>query len=167
MIISIIAAMNEDRVIGLDNRLPWHLPADLNYFKKVTMGKPILMGRKTYDSIGKPLPGRKNIVVTRDKNFPGDNNANGLFVAHTIDDALHLANNANEIFIIGGASFYKQMLAKANRLYLTLVFTNHIQGDSYFPEWKNSNWVETLNEKHAANDVNPFAYQFLVLKRND
>ena len=152
MIISIIAAMNQDRVIGL------------KYFKKVTLGKPILMGRKTYDSIGRPLPGRKNIVVTRDKNFH-DVNDSELFIAHTIDEALLLAGNADEIFIIGGASFYVQMLAKANRLYITLVKTQTIHGDAYFPKWQNSEWLETHNEKHTADNINSFEYQFLTLER--
>jgi len=128
MNISIIAAMGSNRVIGYENRLPWELPEDLQHFKALTLHKPIIMGRKTYDSIGKPLPKRQNIILTRDNAFQ----ANGCDIVHSIDEAVEIAEDKSEIMIIGGAHLYEQCLPLANVLYLTLVHQDYT-GDTYFP----------------------------------
>ncbi len=132
MTLSIIVAMTEDRVIGKDNRLPWRLPEDLKRFKKITMGHPIIMGRKTFDSLGRPLPGRTNIVLTRN---PGFKHA-GVHVARSLEDAVHFAETqegGDEQFVIGGETIYRVALPLAKRLYLTLIHKK-IAGDTYFPE---------------------------------
>ena len=128
MRISIIVAMSENRVIGKDNQLPWHLPADLHHFKSLTMGKPILMGRKTHKSIGRVLPGRCNVVITHDKNFQ----ACGCVVANSIRTALAAVSYSDEVFVIGGALLYEQMLSMAQRIYLTIVH-HEFEGDVFFP----------------------------------
>jgi len=115
--IAIVVAMDDNRVIGRDNQLPWHLPADLRHFRQVTIGKPVLMGRKTHESIGRPLPERTNIVVTRDRSYE----APGCILVHSIESALKAAGDRREVMVIGGADFYRQLLPKADRLYLTLV----------------------------------------------
>ncbi|VAW86488.1 Dihydrofolate reductase [hydrothermal vent metagenome] len=162
-IISIIAAMDNNRLIGSDNQLPWYLPADLKYFKKVTTGKPILMGRKTYESIGKPLPGRINIIVTKNKQY----SAPGCEVAHSIEHALCIAENHPEIMIIGGASFYQHMLPKAQRLYLTQIQGNNFTGDAYFPEWNESEWYEVGRENHQPDEKNKYVYSFIILEKRE
>jgi len=128
-LISIIAAVAENRAIGIHNRLPWHLPADLKYFRNKTLGHHVIMGRKNYQSIGKPLPQRTNIVITRDPGF----DAPGCVVVNSIDAALAAADGDPEVFIIGGAGIYAQSLPFADRLYLTLVH-HSFEGDTYFPE---------------------------------
>lgn len=140
-----IAAMTEDRVIGIKNSLPWKLPNDMKWFRQNTMGKPIVMGRKTFESFGaKALPGRTNIIITRDDSYKADDSV----VVHSIEDAIEAAGDADEVMIIGGASFYEQMLAKADRLYLTFVHAE-LDGDAWFPEINNSDWnkVEKLTIK--------------------
>ncbi|NOX10000.1 MAG: type 3 dihydrofolate reductase [Gammaproteobacteria bacterium] len=161
MKISIVVAMAENSVIGIENRLPWHLPADLAHFKAVTMGKPILMGRKTYESIGRPLPGRTNIVVSRNIELE----APGCVVVDSIEAALAEAQQEtpDEIMIIGGAYFYQQMLAAADRIYLTRVHCN-IEGDAHFPEL-GAEWRECSREDHQADTNNDHDYSFLVLER--
>ena len=159
--LSIIAALSRNRVIGKDNQLPWRLPADLKHFKAVTLGKPVIMGRKTFESIGKPLPGRDNIVVTRDPQFRAD----GIAVAHSLDDALAQGRTAPEIMLIGGAQLYTQALPRAQRLYLTLIHTD-IDGDAHFPKYDPAAWRETAREDHAADDSNPHSYSFVILERN-
>ena len=159
--ISLIAAMDENRVIGIDNRLPWRLPADMKWFRRHTLGKPVIMGRRTFDSLGRrPLPDRLNIVITRDRAFT----APGAVVVHSIDEALAACGDAPEAMIIGGASFYEQMLPRAQRLYLTLVHTR-VQGDAWFPRWDPEDWREVEREEHPADGRNPFPYTFLVLER--
>lgn len=160
MIVSLIAAMDEDRVIGIDNRLPWRLPADLQWFKAQTLGKPVLMGRKTFESLGRPLPGRTNIVVSRDPDFAPA----GVRVARDADAALALAGDATEVMVIGGASFYTQMLPRAQRLYLTRIHTR-VRGDAWFPEFDPAQWQEILREDHPADAANPYPYTFLILQR--
>ncbi len=162
-IISIIAAMDNNRLIGSDNQLPWHLPADLKYFKKVTMGKPVLMGRKTHESIGKALPGRINIVVTKDRHYT----APGCQIAHSIAQALNIAEGHPEIMVIGGTSFYQQMLPKAQRLYLTQIQGNNFSGDAYFPAWEESEWYETERENHQPDEKNMYAYSFVILEKRE
>ena len=131
MTISIIVAMTADRVIGRDNTLPWRLPADLRRFKRLTLGHHLVVGRKTWESIGRPLPGRKMVVITRQRNFRAD----GVEVVHYVDDALAVArkNGEDEVFIAGGEDIYRQTLARAHRLYLTRVHAT-LEGDAFFPE---------------------------------
>lgn len=155
MHISLIAAMSKNRVIGNSNALPWHLPADLKHFKKITIGKTILMGRKTYESIGKPLPGRKNIILTREKNFQ----APDCLVIHNINE-LPKEIIDHEIMVIGGAEIFQLFLAKAQRFYLTLIDAE-IAGDIYFPEWNEDDWVEISREEHHADENNPYNYSFV------
>ena len=159
--IAIIAAMTDDRVIGIENRLPWKLPADMKWFRRHTLGKPIVMGRKTFESFGgKPLPERLNIVITRDRDYRAD----GAVVVHDIDAALAVAGDAEEVMIIGGASFYEQMLPRADRLYLTFVDAD-VEGDAWFPEFDRSHWREVYREDHEADEKNPYAYRFVILER--
>lgn len=161
MILSIIAAMADNGVIGIDNRLPWNLPADMKWFRQQTLGKPVLMGRKTFDSIGRPLPKRRNIVVSREAGLEIE----GCEVARSIDAALELCAAEAEVMIIGGASFYQQMLPRAGRLYLTLVHTE-VEGDAWFPEIDFNQWREVARSDHAADQANAFACSFVILERN-
>jgi len=160
MKISIIAAMSRNRVIGINNTLPWHLPADLKHFKSITMGKAIVMGRKTFESIGRPLPGRTNIIITRNTGFQ----AEGCTVLHSIEDALDFSAKQDEIMIIGGASFYEQILPRADRIYLTLIDEN-FEGDALFPKYNQSDWQETEHIKHMPDEKNKYQYSFIVLNR--
>jgi dihydrofolate reductase len=160
MIISIIAAMAEGRVIGLNNHMPWHLPADLRHFKALTLGKPIVMGRQTYLSLGKPLPERRNIVLTHDVNFV----AAGCEVVHNWQQAEALCADCAEIMVIGGAAVYEQILPKAHRLYLTEIELE-TKGDRFFPQWNESEWQLVTKEAFAADDKNPYAYCFLEYRR--
>lgn len=161
MIISLIAAMSENRVIGINNRLPWKLPADMKWFKEKTMGKPIIMGRKTYESFGsKPLPGRQNIIITNNQDYSTE----GATVVHTIDEALKVAEPKEEIMIIGGASFYEQMLPMANRFYLTIVHSN-FDGDTSFPPFDINQWTQVYREDHVADEINPYPFTFLLLEK--
>lgn len=158
--IALIAAMGNHRVIGIENRLPWYLPADFKHFKELTLGKPVLMGRRTYDSIGRPLPGRRNIVVTRDPRFRPE----GVTVVSTIVEALAQAAPAPEIMVIGGASFYEQMLPRAHRLYLTFVHGD-FEGDAYFPAWDTQEWEELERQDFPADDSGSPGYSFVTLGR--
>ena len=159
-LISIIAAMAENRVIGIDNRLPWRLPADLKHFKSLTVGKPIVMGRKTWESLPGLLPDRPHIVVTTHSDYQ----AEGCTVVNSIDQALAVAGGVDEIMIVGGAAFYEQMIPKADRMYLTLVHTE-VEGDAWFPAFDWSNWREISKEEHVADDKNPYNYTFLTMER--
>lgn len=158
--------MATNRVIGKDNGLIWHLPNDLKFFKTKTMGKPMIMGRNTFESIGKPLPGRTNIVVTRSQTYSPD----GVVVTHSLDEALSLArntaanDNVDEIMIIGGAQIYEQSLNMADRLYLTQVHAT-LEGDAFFPEFDINDWREIEREDFTASDKNPFDYSFIVFDR--
>jgi len=160
--ISAIVAMSENRVIGNGNHLPWHLPADLKHFKTLTTGHPILMGRKTYESIGRPLPNRTNIIMTRNTLFQ----APGCMVVTSIDEALIHANDvgSNEIFVIGGAEIYKQLLSKITRIYMTVVHAK-LDGDAFFPELNFSEWNEVEKLKHEADAENEYAYSFIMLEK--
>lgn len=163
MIVSLIWAMARNRVIGVENRLPWKLPADMRWFREKTMGKPIVMGRKTFESFGaKPLPGRHNIIITRDANFK----AVGATVVNGVEDALAAAGDAEEVMIIGGAQLYAQMLPRAQRLYLTLVDAEPA-GDALFPEINEQAWREVEREEHPADEKNPHAYSFIMLERSE
>lgn len=160
MTLSLIVAMARNRVIGRANGLPWRLPADLKHFKALTVGKPVIMGRKTFASIGKPLPERHNIVVTRDPQF----SAAGVSVAHSLEDALRLAQPAPEVMLIGGAQLYAQALPQVQRIYLTLIDAD-VAGDAYFPDYDDREWLVTARVNHEADAGNPYAYSFVVLER--
>ncbi|WP_286240399.1 type 3 dihydrofolate reductase [Neptuniibacter halophilus] len=166
MKLAMIVAQAKNRVIGVNNKLPWHLPEDLRYFKQVTMGKPIIMGRNTYDSIGRPLPGRTNIVITRQDDYAPQ----GVKVVKSLEAALELAESvalidgADEAMVIGGAQIYAQALEKADRLYLTEVDAE-IEGDAWFPEFARAQWQEIGREDFAAQGPNPYNYSFIVLDR--
>ena len=159
--ISLIAAMADNGVIGIANKLPWKLPADMKWFREQTMGKPIVMGRKTFESFGaKPLPGRTNIIVTSDANY----RAEGCVVAHSIDAALHAAGEVPEVMIIGGASFYAQTLSRAERIYLTVVH-HAFDGDAWFPEIDWDAWHEVTRVDRKADTINLYDCTFLMLER--
>jgi len=161
MIISLIWAMNDDRVIGIDNRLPWKLPADMKWFRRHTLGKPVIMGRSTFESFGaKPLPERLNIVVSKNNTYQ----AEGAVMAVSLDDALQKAGNVEEVMIIGGSSIYEQMLPRADRLYMTVVHAD-VKGDAWFPEFNQSEWQTVEEEHHTADEKNPHDYSFYVLTR--
>lgn len=159
-VISAIAAMTRDHVIGIDNRLPWHLPADLKHFRAITLGHPVIMGRKNYESIGKPLPGRTNIVVTSNANYQ----APGCIVSHSPEEAIASAETNSEIFVIGGATLYKQLLPKTDKLYLTLI-DEKIPGDTYFPEIDWDQWKQVSASCHEPDEKNPLHYTFAVYER--
>ena len=160
MIVSIIAAMDRNRLIGSNNQLPWHLPADLGHFKQVTMGKPIIMGRKTYESIGRALPGRTNIVLTRSSDF----NAEGVLTANTLEQALDYVSAEDEVMIIGGSAIYELTLPRADRLYLTYV-ENSFEGDAWFPDFDLEQWHIIASEEHSADEKNSSAYRFVTYAR--
>ena len=163
--LSLIAALGENRVIGVDNSMPWHLPADFKYFKATTLGKPIIMGRKTWDSLGRPLPGRLNLVVSRQTGLQLE----GAEVFPSLEDAearaqaWALEQGVSEVMLIGGAQLYTQGLADADRLYLTRVGLSP-EGDAWFPEFDQSQWTLVSNEPHAAEDGKP-AFSFEVWER--
>ena len=161
MKISMIAAMTEDRVIGIKNTLPWKLPNDMKWFRQNTLGKPIVMGRKTFESFGaRPLPGRTNIIITRDKSYQAEDSV----VVYSIDEALKAAGDVDEVMIIGGASFYEQMLPQADRLYLTFVEAQ-LEGDAWFPEFDLKQWNEVESIHHEADEKNAYPHKFVILER--
>jgi dihydrofolate reductase len=162
MIISCIVAQAHNRVIGKDNDIPWYLPADLQYFKKTTLNRHIIMGRNCYVSIGRPLPKRTNIIVTRDPYFLSSN----CLVARSIDEAIHMAktNGEKEVFIIGGGQIYDQTLHLWDRLYLTEVDLS-VEGDVFFPEFDESQWNLISCENHNADEKNEYNYSFKVFER--
>ena len=158
--IALVVAMAENRVIGKENKLIWHLPADLKFFKNLTTGHPIIMGRKTYESIGKPLPNRTNIIITRQADFT----AEGCLVAHSLTEALMMAQQLDsDIFVIGGAEIYKQAMFLADTIYLTEVH-HTFEGDTFFPEIDSVLWHETSREEHKADEKNPYDHAFVTLK---
>jgi dihydrofolate reductase len=157
---SIIVAMARNRVIGVDNTLPWHLPADLKHFKELTMGHHIVMGRKTYESIGKPLPGRTSIVITRNVN----NVVPGVIVVNSLEAAIAACGNDEEIFVIGGAELYRQAIALADRIYLTEIDAD-ISGDAHFTELDHRLWKEVVRDSHVADEKNRYSYHFVIYDR--
>ncbi len=163
MVVSIIVATSLNNAIGKNNQLLWHLPADLKFFKNTTMGCPVIMGRKTFQSIGRTLPGRKNVVVTRDKNFNSDNQFD-LIVVSSLDEALVKMHNEHEVFIIGGGEIYKQSIDITDNIYKTLVNTT-IEGDVYFPEINLNEFDLTWEEKHLADEKNKFNYTYQKFER--
>lgn len=185
--VSLIAAMANNRVIGIDNKLPWRLPADLAWFKKTTMAKPLIMGRKTWESLPfRPLPGRKHFVISRDNNYQLSNAKGELLassqqmvsLAHSLEDAIAAAkeycqemardeqNPDNELMIIGGASIYLEAITRCDRMYLTLI-DEDIQGDAWFPEYHQDDWQIIEQHPGEKNEDNPHQYQFLVLDRKN
>jgi dihydrofolate reductase len=165
--LALIVAAAENDVIGRDNQLPWHLPKDLAYFKRVTMGKPIVMGRKTFESIGRPLPGRTNLVISRNPDWQ----AEGVRTLPTIESAFALAreialiDGAEELMVIGGAEIYAAALPLADRIYLTRVHAE-VAGDAHLPAINWSQWREQSRERHSAGDGNPYDYSFVVYERS-
>ena len=158
MIISIIVAVSQNGVIGKDNKLPWHLPADLKYFKRLTMGHHIVMGRSTFDSIGKALPGRTNVIITRQRDFK----AEGCVVVHELKQAFELArsNNENECFVIGGGDIIRQSLVWADKIYMTRIL-HDFDGDTFFPQL-NDDWRLVSEDPNLPDEKNQYAYAFLV-----
>jgi dihydrofolate reductase len=159
MIISMIAAMADNRIIGKDNQMPWHLPADFAWFKRCTMGKPVVMGRKTYESIGRPLPGRLNIVISRDASLFIE----GVTTVTSIEQALEVAGEVEEVMIIGGGAIYAACLPMANKLYVTHIEAE-IQGDTQFPDW-GSEFKETYSEAYQADEKNAYNMRFTILEK--
>lgn len=166
MRISIIAAMAKNRVIGKGNEIPWRLSSDLKRFKEITVGHPVIMGRKTYESIresiGRPLPGRLNIIVTRQKDYE----AEGCVVVHSLGNAFEAAEvtNRDEVFVIGGAEIYAQALPLASKMYLTIVKAE-IEGDAYFPEFNLKEWVTVAQDERGADGNNQYPHLFVVFER--
>lgn len=159
MIISLIAAMDRNRLIGRDNGLPWHLPDDFKHFKAVTLGKPVIMGRKTFESIGKPLPGRKNIIVSR-SGFQ----AEGIVVVNSLDQALAETADAKEVMVIGGANLYEQMINRADRMYLTHV-DGQFEGDAWFPAFSLDEWEMVSSECFQADERNNYSFTITEYER--
>jgi dihydrofolate reductase len=157
--ICLVAAMGRNRAIGLDGKMPWHLPGELQHFKATTMGKPIVMGRKTWESIGRPLPGRQNIVISRNSDYPQA----GIDLCASLQHALALADGA-EVMVIGGGELYKQALPLATRMVLTLVDCEP-EADTFFPCWDPAQWTELSRVSKAADDKNPYACEIVELRR--
>lgn len=171
-ILSMIVATADNNIIGKDNDMPWHLPADLAYFKKVTLGKPIIMGRKTYESIGRPLPGRRNIVISRDESYVPKVNGSpaGVDTVTSVDQALALVDGSDgsdaveEIMVIGGGAIYKHCLLNADRLYVTHIKAT-IDGDTQFPAYDDGCWKKTASELRPSDDKNAYDLDFCVYER--
>ena len=160
-LLSIICAMDKNRLIGKNNQLPWHLPADLAFFKQSTLGKPVVMGRNTFESIGKPLPGRQNIVVTSNPEWQ----ASGCDVATSIDGAIELAMSADEIMLIGGASLYEQTIDIVDKLYLTLI-DFEFEGDTWFPEYRPDQWAIESIVENTPDTKNQYSFTFVNFLRD-
>lgn len=161
MILSIIVAMAKDQVIGLNNQMPWHLPADLAWFKNNTVNKPIIMGRKTYQSIGRPLPNRHNIIISRTPQISDNSSVNWVT---SLPSALDIVQDCPEVFIIGGGNIYQQALPLAKRLYLTQIDIAP-KGDTYFPSYQREQWQLVFEERHQPDTKNPYHYRFEILER--
>ena len=162
MIVSLVVAWAENGVIGKDNRLPWRLPADLRYFQQLTTGHTIVMGRKTFDSIGKPLPNRHSIVITRRRDFHAD----GVDVARSLDEALAMAGGEDEVFIVGGAEIYRAALPLTDRMYVTVVHASP-EGDVSFPPFDESDWTIVKSERHERDERHAEPYSFVVMERGE
>jgi len=160
--ISLVVAMSENGVIGHDNKLLWHLPNDLKHFKSLTLGKPIIMGRKTYESIGRPLPDRQNIIITHQNDF----SAPGCEVVHSVEDALKLTHDLPESMVIGGGEIYRLFLSSANRIYQTIVHTQ-MQGETTFAAIDKKTWEETAHEEYFQDERHAYDYSFVTLERRE
>ncbi len=170
MILSIIAAIGRNNELGKGNELLWHMPADMKHFRETTSGHPVIMGRKTFESLGvgndgtpgKPLPNRRNVVITRNMDYKKE----GVEIVYALPVALKLFEESKEeVFIIGGSEIYRQALPFADKLYITKIDGEEKEADAHFPEIRNTEWEETYSEPHEADDKNPFAYTFFVYKR--
>lgn len=157
-VLAIIVAMARNRVIGIDNKLPWHLPGDLKYFKGLTMGHHIIMGRKTYESIGRPLPGRTTVIVTRDPGYTQE----GCLVAHSLEEAVRLAEGDGEVFFVGGSSLYEQVLPLVGRMYITEIQAD-FDGDAHFPAFDRGAWREV--SRHHRHSDDGLAFDYVVYER--
>ena len=160
MKLSLIVAMATNRTIGINKKMPWHLSADLKKFKKITMGHPIIMGRKTFESIGRPLPGRQNIIISRDPHYQQQ----GCLVFNDLDSALQNCTEIDEVFVIGGATLYEATLARADRLYITEI-QQAFDGDTWFPEIKQEQWREVAREDIDNDSSVEFNYSFIVYEK--
>ncbi|MGE5626119.1 MAG: dihydrofolate reductase [Bacillota bacterium] len=161
MKVSLIVAVGSHDEIGKDGKMPWHLPADLKHFKATTLGKPVLMGRKTLEAIGRPLPERRNLVLTRDRNF----REAGCETVHSLQQALELAADAPELMVIGGGEVYRMAWPKADRIYLTRIQAEVKDADTFFPALNPREWKEGSRADHRADEKNPYDYSFLVYDR--
>ncbi|MBP6015415.1 MAG: dihydrofolate reductase [Candidatus Promineofilum sp.] len=162
--IAYVVAMDDNRLIGRNNALPWRLPDDMAWFRQQTLGKPCIMGRKTYDSLPvrfRPLPGRLNIVITRNMDYE----APGAIVVHSMEDALRAAGEVEEIVIVGGADLFRRLMPVVDRLYLTQVH-GAAEGDVFFPEYDRAQWQEIYRQEHAADERHPYAFTWLILDRS-
>ncbi|QNL49120.1 dihydrofolate reductase [Olivibacter sp. SDN3] len=156
MIISIIVAAARNNAIGKNNQLLWHMPADLKFFRKTTSGHTVVMGRKTFESVGQALPKRRNIVITRQENYQAEN----IEIAGSLEEALELCEEDDEVFIVGGAQIYEKALATADKIYLTRINQEFDNADTYFPEIDDEEWLLENVEHHESDDKNPFDYSF-------
>ena len=159
-LLSLIVAMDSNRLIGANNGLPWHLPADLALFKRVTLGKPVLMGRKTQQSIGRPLPGRRNIVISRNPDF----RAEGCELALGLDEALRLAADAEEVMLIGGASLYRQAMPRVGQMYITRIH-HQFTGDTWFPEFDEDEWRIDFRQDFESGHKQEYNFSFIKYVR--
>ena len=157
---TLVVAVARNGVIGRDNKLPWRLPDEIAYFKRVTMGHPIVMGRRTWESIGKPLPGRKNIVVTHQRDYQ----APGCTVVHSLDEAWQAAGDADEVCVIGGTTLFEESLPIADRIHYTEVEAD-VEGDTFFPPFDRGQWQEREVERHPADERHPYPYRIVVMDR--
>jgi dihydrofolate reductase len=157
--LSTIVAIANNRVIGINNTLPWHLPEDLKRFRALTMGHHIIMGRKTYDSLGRLLPGRTTVIVTRNNDYKVE----GALIANSLQDAIALCKGDDEAFLIGGAELYQDGLKLSNKLYITEIALD-VEGDAYFPEYSSGDWLETSREAHVSEQGLAFNYVTYVRK---
>jgi dihydrofolate reductase len=158
--LSLIVAMAQNRTIGINNTLPWRCPEDLKHFKALTMGHHMIMGRKTFDSIGKPLPGRTTVIVTRNK----DLSIAGCLIAHSLEQAIAACAGDEEIFIVGGAQLYAQAMARVDTLYITEI-RQDVEGDAHFPEFDKSEWLELAREQRSQETPQPLEYHFVTYRR--
>ena len=160
--ISLIAAIGKNNELGKNNALVWSMPTDLKYFRQTTSGHPVIMGRKTFESIGRPMPNRRNIIITRDVNYKKD----GIEIAHSLEEALNLVPHKDEeIFIIGGEEIFKQSMSLADRLYITHIEAKDKDADTFFPEIIPIVWNEIKHEKHKKDTENPFDYTFSIYEK--
>jgi dihydrofolate reductase len=160
MNLSIIVALSENNVVGANNQLPWHLSADLKRLKALTMGHHLIMGRKTYESIGRPLPGRKNVIITRNKNYK----AEGCIVVTSLKEGLEVAKKDSEAFIFGGGEVFKEALPRVTKIYMTRIHQS-FNGDTYFPHLDRREWHEVSREDHQPDEVNKYSYSFITYEK--
>jgi dihydrofolate reductase len=160
VIVSLVAAMSEKRVIGKNGQLPWHLPKDLQHFKKLTVDRTVIMGRKTFDEIKRPLDNRRNVVITRNPGFQ----PHGVTIVPSLDEALALGATETEVFVIGGGEIFRLALPRADRLYLTVIHAR-IEGDTWFPAFDSAAWVLEEEERHEADDKHAYAFSFRRYQR--